>query len=286
MRIRRPTLLRMLERKAMITSSVMLAIFVCLAVFGPYLAPYGPNDIIVSERLQPPNSRHIFGTDDLGRDILSRVVFGTQGSMSVAAMSVLIGMSLGLVMGITSGFYGGMLDTVLGRVMDTILGFPDILLAMVTVAILGPGITNAMIAIGIANIPYFGRLIRAAVLAEREKRYVLSERAIGASDMYDALRHILPNCIAPTIVQISTTLGYSILTAAALSFIGLGEQPPAASWGRDLSDARVYMSVAPWAALFPGLFIILSVLATSVLGDSLNESLNPKLRRIRERRVR
>lgn len=265
------------NRLALIGLWVVLLIIV-LAVFAPWIAPANPTKPDFGNLLKPPNLRHLMGTDDLGRDELSRVVFGARTSLLAGIISVGIALMIGLPLGLISGFYRGHLDDVLMRLTDAMLSFPFLVLALAMAAILGAGLDKAMIAIGIVFTPGFIRLSRAQVLSEREQNYVEAARALGAGDRRIIWRHILPNILSPVFVQASLSTAVAITAEAALSFLGLGTQPPTPSWGSMLNIAQAYLATAPWMALWPGLAIFITVLALNLLGDGLREALDPKLR--------
>jgi peptide/nickel transport system permease protein len=252
---------------------------IVLAVVGPWLAPYDPVASSLGSRLQAPSARHLFGTDDLGRDVLSRVLYGARLDFQLGLVSVAIGLSLGTVGGLVSGFYGGAVDALVMGVTDILLGFPYLLLGLVVVTALGPGMTNAMIAIGVVYVPQYIRLIRSMVLGLKSRDFVLAARALGASDARIMLQHILINAFAPIIVQSSLNFGAAIVTGAGFSFLGLGAQPPMAEWGRMLTDGRNILRQAPWVTTVPGLAILVTAIAFNVLGDSLRDVLDPRLRR-------
>ncbi|WP_432486839.1 ABC transporter permease [Kineococcus sp. SYSU DK018] len=251
---------------------------VVLALLDEQIAPTGNNEVDVQQRLLPPGAGHWFGTDDLGRDVLSRVVLGAKVSLQVGAVAVGFSLLAGVTVGLVAGYYGRWLDTVLMRLMDVLFAFPAILLAIAVIAILGPGTTNAMIAIGITYTPVFARVTRAAVLGVKESVFVRASRSVGVSDARMLLRHVLPNAAPPIIVQTSVSLAFAVLAEAALSFVGLGTRPPAPSWGRMLSEGRSYLEDAWWMAVFPGLAIVLLVLAFNLLGDALRDVLDPQQR--------
>lgn len=258
--------------------SVLLVGFVLLAVAGPSLAPYGANEIGVAESLSGPSLDHPFGADQLGRDVMSRVLIGARDSLRIGAVAVGIALVAGVVVGLLAGYHGGWLDDVLMRLMDVLFAFPAILLAIAVLAVRGPGATNAMIAIGIVYIPVFARVTRASSLSVREELFVRAARSVGAGDARIITRHLLPNVGGPIIVQTSISLAFAILAEAALSFLGLGTQPPAPSWGRMLSEGQGFMEQAWWIAVFPGLAIFVLVLAFNVLGDALRDALDPRQR--------
>ena len=251
--------------------TVLLAV---LAVFAPWVAPYRPDEIHPIDSLLP----YWLGTDDLGRDILSRIVYGARASLMVGAIAVGIAASVGIPLGLLAGYVGGRVDGFVMRLMDAILAFPAILLAIALMAVLGPSLQNAMVAIGIVFVPAFARITRANTLSLREKEFVEAARALGAGSIYIAVGVILPNCLSPLIVQGSLAVANAILVEAALSFLGLGVQPPDPSWGSMLAFGRNLLSQAPWYATFAGLSIFVTVLALNFLGDGLREALDPRLR--------
>ncbi|MFB9376638.1 ABC transporter permease [Kineococcus gynurae] len=259
-------------------ASVVLVGVVVLALFDEQLAPTGYNEVDIANRLLPPGPGHWFGTDDLGRDVLSRVILGAKVSLQVGAVAVGVSLVAGTLVGLLAGFYGRWVDTVLMRCMDVLFAFPALLLAIAVIAILGPGTTNAMIAIGITYTPVFARVTRAAVLGVREQVFVRASRSVGAGDARLLFRHVLPNAAPPIIVQTSVSLGFAVLAEAALSFVGLGTQPPQPSWGVLLSEGRDYIDLAWWIAVFPGLAIVALVLAFNLLGDGLRDVLDPQQR--------
>lgn len=258
---------------------VVLGLLVVAGVAGEALAPYDPvrrSPDLAADRLAPPSLAHPFGTDELGRDVFSRVLVGARVSLQVGFVAVGISLLAGVALGLVAGFYGGRLDDLVMRSMDVLFAFPWILLAIAIVAVLGPGITNAMVAIGVVFTPIFARITRASVLSVREEIYVRAARSLGASDLRLLRRHILPNILAPIIVQTSISLAFAIINEAALSFFGLGVQPPAPSWGRMLAEGRGFIQQAWWMALFPGLAIFVTVLAFNLVGDGLRDALDPR----------
>ena len=271
--------LSLLARNPMaIASSLVLLGLVSVALLGNRITPYDPLAQSIPDRLQAPSAEHWFGTDELGRDVLSRVLDGASVSLQVGFVAVGISLVAGSLIGLMAGYYGRWLDDGLMRFMDVLFAFPAILLAIVVVAVLGPGITNAMIAIGFVYTPIFARIARASSLSVREEVYVRAARSSGGGDLRIMARHVLPNIAAPLIVQTSLSLAFAILSEAALSFLGLGVQPPDPSWGRMLSEGRSFIEQAWWMALFPGLAIFVVVLAFNVLGDALRDVLDPKQR--------
>jgi peptide/nickel transport system permease protein len=255
---------------------VILAVLVVVAVLGPALAPYGVNAVDVDHMLEGPSGSHLFGTDELGRDVFSRVVVAARVSLVVAVVSVSLALLAGVSIGLVSGYYRGRIDNVLMRCMDVLFAFPVLLLAVAIVAVLGRGLVTAMVAIGVVYAPIFARVTRASVLSVREQVFVRAAISIGASDGRIMRRHVLPNIAAPLIVQTSLSLAFAILSEAALSFLGLGIQPPQPSWGRMLYDARGFVQDAWWLGLFPGAAIFLTVLAFNVVGDALRDVLDPR----------
>jgi len=271
---------RQLRRnRAAVAGAIILAIEIILAVGAPAFARYDPIEQDFTVALQGPTHAHLFGTDDVGRDLLSRVMYGARISLSVGLIAVGIGSITGVILGVIAGFYGGVIDTLLLRFMDVLLAFPGILLALAVVAVLGPGLYNVMIAVGFGGIPAYTRLARASTLSVRERDYVLAARAIGCPNGRIMARYILPNVIPPVIVLATLGIAGAILTAAGLSFIGVGAQPPSPEWGAMLSLGRQYLQRAWWVTVFPGLAIMLTVLSVNMVGDAVRDALDPKLRR-------
>lgn len=269
-------------------SAAVLAAVVVISVAAQWIAPYGVNDIDVPQALKPPSGAHWFGTDELGRDVLSRVLVAVQASMKVAVVSVafaaVIGVAVGVIAGYLAGREGGWLDTVLMRIVDVMFAFPVLLLALAIVAVLGPGIGTTMLAIGVVYTPIFARVARASTLSVRVEPYVSVSYTMGTGARYIVTRHILPNISGPLIVQTSLSLAFAILAEAALSFLGLGIQPPQPSLGLMIFDAQGFVTLAWWMAVFPGLAIFLIVLAFNLLGDGLRDVLDPKQRTMIEAR--
>lgn len=275
------TLRDLLRRPVAIVSAVVLLLVVAAAVAGPLIAPYAENDIDLALALLPPSLEHLFGTDELGRDVFSRVVLAAGVSVQVSVVSVTIAFAAGVLLGLVAGYFGGWIDTIAMRVVDVMFAFPVLLLALAIVAILGPGLTTAMIAIGVVYVPIFARVARASTLSVREEPFVRAAQGMGAGPARIIVTHILPNVAAPLIVQTSLSLAFAILSEAALSFLGLGVQPPAPSWGRMLFEARGYLEQAWWMAVFPGLAVFITVLAFNLLGDTLRDVLDPTRREVR-----
>ncbi|MBO0678327.1 ABC transporter permease [Mycolicibacterium sp. S2-37] len=267
-----------------LASAVALGAVVIIALFAHWLIPYGVNDIDVPNALRPPGGAHWFGTDELGRDVLSRVLVAIQASMRVAVISVAFAVVVGVTIGVLAGYLGGWLDTVFMRIVDVMFAFPVLLLALAVVAILGPGVTTTILAIGIVYTPIFARVSRASTLSVRVEPYVAVSRTMGAGNVYILTRHVLPNIAGPLIVQTSLSLAFAILSEAALSFLGLGIQPPQPSLGRMIFDSQGFVTLAWWMAVFPGAAIFVIVLAFNLLGDGLRDVLDPKQRTLAEAR--
>jgi peptide/nickel transport system permease protein len=258
---------------------VLVAVFVVFALFAPWIAPQNPSSIDLPSRLQPPTGAHWFGTDELGRDIFSRVIYGARISMLVGSSVVAGSLLLGLILGSTAGYYGGLSDRFFNViVMNAFLSFPGILLAIAFVAFLGPGIFNLILALCIGGWVGYARLVRAQVLAVKEKEYVEAARAVGANDWRIVTRHILPNIIQPVIVQAAIGMAGAVLAEATMSFLGLGVPPPTASWGSMLNDGRAHLFDAPHLVLFPALAVMLAVLSFNFIGDALRDYMDPRSR--------
>ena len=258
-----------------------VAAFVIIGITAPFISPYNPNKQNLRAIFQPPSQPHLFGTDQFGRDILSRVFWGARTSLIVATSAITLAMLLGTLMGVSVGYRRGWPDEVVMRGVDILLTFPDIFLAIIVTAVVPPGLSTTILAIAVYNLPQFVRVARAAALSVRENAFVEAARASGASSPYIVFRHILPNCLAPIVVLATLRTAASILTAAGLSFLGLGVQPPTPEWGTMISEARVYIVTAPWTSLFPGAAIFFTVLAFNLLGDGINDALNPRRRAFR-----
>ena len=266
------------DSKVTIAAVGFIVLILVLAVVGEAIAPFGANEINVMNQLQPPSLTHWFGTDDLGRDVFSRVIIAARPSVMVSVVSVTLALLAGVSIGLVSGFFGGWVDVTGMRMMDVIFSFPVMLLALAIVAMLGPGIVPAMLAIAIVYTPFFARITRSSVLTVREETYIKAARSIGASNVRILRLHVLPNIMAAIIVQTSLSLAFAILTEAALSFLGLGVQPPTPSWGRMLFDGRGFLPDAWWMAVFPGAAIFLTVLALNLVGDAMRDALDPRQR--------
>jgi peptide/nickel transport system permease protein len=248
------------------------------AIFAGQVSPYNPIRQDFRVEHEPPSAAHWMGTDEFGRDVLSRIIWGAQASLQAGATAASIALVVGLLLGMLAAYYGGRTDSLIMRVMDVVLAFPYILLAIAVVAILGPGLRNAMIAIGIVYVPHYARVVRGAVLSVRARDYVEAARALGAQDGRIMWQHVLPNTLAPVIVQTTLNVGTAIIDTAGLSFLGLGTQPPTPDWGNMLSAGRSYVIDSPWIATFPGLAILVTVLAFNLMGDALRDAFDPRLR--------
>jgi ABC-type dipeptide/oligopeptide/nickel transport system permease subunit len=256
----------------------ILALFLLAGLFAPMLAPYDPYEIDLEASLRGPGGGHWLGRDELGRDLLSRIIYGARLSLVIGVIAVAIGATVGVPVGALSGYLGGRVDLFTQRAIDVMLAFPGILLAIVLVAILGVGLVQVMVAVGIVSIPVYARLVRGQVLSLREQEFVDAARALGATNTRIVWRHVLPNTLAVIIVQSTLQVASAILSAAALGFLGLGAQPPAAEWGSMLSNARQYIRLAPHSVTFPGLAIMLTVLGFNLVGDAIRDALDPRMR--------
>jgi peptide/nickel transport system permease protein len=264
--------------RLVLTGGVIIGVILICAVFAPWVAPYSPYDLDVNYMLQGPNAAHWLGTDEVGRDVLSRAIFAARISMQVALIAASVGLVFGTLIGVAAAYFGGLVDLVLMRLMELLFSFPAILLAVVLMASLGTSIMNAMIAIGIVFIPGFARLARAATEVVLREQYVESARAVGMSHGRIIFREILPNIVAPLLVEAAVAFSYAILLESALSFLGLGAQPPEPSWGNMLNTGRGFMAQAPWLSIVPGMAIFLTVLGFNLIGDGLRDLLDPHLR--------
>lgn len=267
---------RLVRRPATVIAAAVVLCFVGIALAAPYVAPYAPNAADFAAVRKPPSARHWLGTDEVGRDVLSRLIWGARASLMAGVIPVTIAVALSIPLGLLSGYAGGWIDGGLMRLNDAMLSIPFLIVAIGLAAFLGPSLKNAMIAIGIASLPTFVRLARGTVLALKTEEYVDAARALGCSRLRIAARHILPNMLAPMIIQSSIAIAAAIIAEASLSFLGLGQQPPAPSWGSMLYAAQRYLSQAPWMALYPGLTIFAIVMALNVLGDGLRDALDPR----------
>jgi ABC-type dipeptide/oligopeptide/nickel transport system permease subunit len=266
------------RRKAAVLGLTLLVFIAVVAMFGPHLAPYDPLQINPDEALSPPSWKYLFGTDQFGRDILSRTIVGTRLSIIMGVGAVVIALAIGLVVGLASGLLGGWTELLLMNGIDMMMAFPSILLALTVVAVLGQGTVNVAVAVGVSMIPSFARLLRADVLSAKENAYVEAARALGTGELRLAVRDILPNVVAPLIVLSTVAIAWSIIVAASLSFLGLGPPTPTPEWGVDLSNGRSYLLRGWWIATAPGMCITLTVVAVNLVGDSLRDFLDPRLR--------
>ena len=269
---------RLKRNRAAIAGGVIVLLFVATALLAPWLSPYPPNDGDLNKRLKAPDREHLLGTDPLGRDVLSRVIYGARISLQIQIVAVIIALFVGTILGMVGGYYGGIFDNLIMRFMDILLAFPGIFLAIAIIAVLGPGLTNLMLAAGIYSIPQFARIVRGSVLSLKEKEFVEAAKAVGENDFNILLRYLLPNSMAPIIVQTTLRMATVLLTASGLSFLGLGVQPPTPEWGAMLSNARAYLITAPHVATVPGLAIMLVVMGFNLFGDGLRDSLDPRLK--------
>ncbi|GHG30615.1 ABC transporter permease subunit [Paracoccus aerius] len=273
------------QNRGAVAGLVIFVLLVLTAILAPVLAPHDPTTQYRDAFLLPPvwqeggRAEFLLGTDAVGRDMLSRLIFGAQYSLFIGIVVVAIALVGGVIIGLIAGFFGGWVDSVIMRVMDVILAFPSLLLALVLVAVLGPGLTNAMIAIAIVYQPHFARLTRAAVMGEMRREYVTAARVAGAGNLRLMFKTILPNCLGPLIVQATLSFSSAVLDSAALGFLGMGAQPPAPEWGTMLAEAREFILRAWWVVTLPGLAILVSVLAINMMGDGLRDALDPKLKR-------
>ena len=271
--------LRMLVRNRVAMAGLGILLFLALtAIAAPLISRYDPYAVDILNQLAPPGAAHPFGTDLYGRDILTRIFWGGRITLVVGLISVSIAATVGVLLGLTSGYYGGAIDTLIMRFIDVLLAFPRILLALSIVGMLGPGLLNVMVAVGIAGITGYARLVRGSVLSAKEQPYVEAARVVGCQDVKILFRHLLPNVVGPVIILATLDVASAILSASSLSFLGLGVQPPAAEWGAMLNEGRNYLRSAPWITLFPGLAIMVSVLSINMLGDGLRDALDPRLK--------
>ncbi|WP_050614066.1 nickel transporter permease [Bacillus testis] len=266
------------KNKVALVGTIIVIFFLLLAFLAPLIAPYDFKGQELANRLKPPSSDHWFGTDDFGRDIFSRVVYGARISLWVGFFSVIGSLTVGCLLGIVAGYYGRWVDGIISRIFDIMLAFPSILLAIAIVAVLGPSLQNALIAIAIVNIPTFGRLIRSRVLSVKEEEYIVAAKAIGMGNGRILFQHVLPNSMAPIIVQGTLAIATAIIEAAALGFLGLGAEAPNPEWGKMLSDAKPFLTTAPWTMIFPGVAIMLTVLGFNLMGDGLRDALDPRMK--------
>jgi peptide/nickel transport system permease protein len=274
--VRSPAVRRFFRNRMAVLGLVLVVVLVLLALLAPYIADAPPARQNLRGRLLPPSAENWFGTDEFGRSVFSRVVYGARVSLLTGTIPVLVAGTIGTLLGLLAGFYRGWLDSVLMRIMDVLLAFPSILLALAIVGTLGPGLRNAVIAVAIVSIPEYARIVRSVVLGAREEEFVQAASALGARDLRKMFRHILPTALGPLSVQASLGVGYAILSLAGLSFLGLGIQPPAADWGEMLNRGRNFLPDSNWLLVFPGLAISVTVLAFNLLGDGLRDALDPR----------
>lgn len=267
---------RILRSPTALSGLVLSLAIVAMALLAPLLAPYDPIQMQLSARLQPPSLNHLFGTDDFGRDIFSRVVWGSQLALRLGFLSVLVAAGGGIPLGLIAGYYGGWVDNVISRLLEIVLAFPGILFAIAIIAILGPSLDHLILALGLFGWPGYARIVRGSVLSAKEREYVLAVRAVGARATRVMFRHILPNVIAPVIILSATRFGGALLAGSGLSFIGLGVPIPQPEWGAIMATGREYMASAWWITVFPGMLIALAVLGVNLLGDGLRDVLDPR----------
>lgn len=266
---------RFLRNRLAVVGLVVIVAFIVIAIFAPIIAPYNPDASHFSQAFQAPSWHHLLGTDDLGRDILSRIIYGARGSLLSAVLIVVLGLVIGVPLGLISGYYGGLVDDIIMRLVDAGLAFPGLVLAMAMAWILGPSLTHAIIAIGIVTIPQFARITRGQVLAVKSYQYVEAAQCLGASGARIMFRHILINTATPIIVVATLNIGSALLSVASLSFLGLGPPPPAPNWGEMLQTGSQYLTNAPWISLFPGTAIFIAVLGFNTFGDGIRDVLDP-----------
>ena len=278
-RVRRgETWRRLAHNELTVAGAIILAVVMVVAIFAPYLSPHDPLGMNASQLLQPPSREHLMGTDELGRDVLSRVIWGARISLYVGVISVTMAVVVGVTLGLLAGYHGGLIDDAINRVLDVVFAFPTILLALGILGMLGSSLTNTMIAIGVVYTPVYARLARGTTLAIKQREFVEAAVVSGARSFRIIIRHILPNVMAPLIIQTSLSLSLAILAEASLSFLGLGTQPPDPSWGTMVSTGQALVELSPWPVVFPGLAIVLAVLAFNLIGDGLRDALDPRLR--------
>ncbi|MDY6876382.1 MAG: nickel transporter permease [Chloroflexota bacterium] len=268
----------LVKNRVAMTGLSILVVLALLAILAPQVSPYDPDEVDILHQLESPTRSHLLGTDLYGRDILSRMFWGGRITLVVGLISVAIAASIGILLGLVSGYYGGGIDSLIMRFIDVLLSFPRVLLALTVVGMLGPGLLNVMIAVGVAGITGYARLVRGTVLSAKEETYVDAARAIGCPDVKILFRHLLPNVIGPVIVLATLDVASAIMSASSLSFLGLGVQPPTSEWGYMLNEGRIYLRSAPWITFFPGMAIMISVLSINMLGDGLRDALDPRLR--------
>lgn len=269
---------KLLQNRLSAIGLIIILLLLVAVIFAPFLSPYDPLKMHSKERFSSPGGNFLLGTDQFGRDILSRIIYGSRISLGISAASVAIALIIGMLLGVIAGYYGGRTDDVIMRLLDILFAFPAIFLAIGVMAVLGPGETNVIIAIGLVYTPIFARISRGSFLSIKEKEFVEAARALGVTEFTVVFKYCIPNILAPIIVATTINLSTAILAEAALSFLGLGTQPPTPSWGGMLSDSRGFMELAPWCAIFPGLAIMLCVLGLNLMGDGLRDLLDPRLK--------
>jgi len=269
---------RLIKNKLTVVGAVLITLMALMAILSPWLTTHDPYKMDFKQRLNPPSQDHFLGTDEYGRDVYSRIVLGSTVAMRVGFFSVSLSLILGVLLGLFSGYYGGWTDSIIMRIMDAVVTFPTLLLAIGIMAVLGPGLINLMIAIGVVYTPRFARVVRSSVLSIREKEYIEAARVTGCNNFSIIFQHILPNCWPPVIILSTINFGYAILWEAALSYLGLGAPPPTPSWGSVLSEGKDFMVIAPWLTTFPGIAIAFVVLGLNLFGDGLRDVLDPRLK--------
>ena len=270
------------HNKLAVAGSVILLLFILMAVFAPLIAPYDPFFMDYSAPLSPPSAAHLFGTDNMGRDILSRIIYGARISLQVSLVSVSIATAAGVLLGVLAGYFGKWADSLISRILEVMFAFPEVLLALLIMSILGSSLNNIMIAIGIVYTPIFARITRGAVLTVKDSLYVEAAKSMGVKNRTIILRHILPNIVSPIMVQVTLSLAFAILSEASLSFLGIGVEPDIPSWGIMLNNGKAWIELAWWVGVFPGIAIALAVLGFNILGDGLRDVLDPRLRNVED----
>jgi peptide/nickel transport system permease protein len=268
----------LIRNRSAVVGAIVLGLLIVLALAAPLLSHYDPTAIALRTRLQPPDASHVFGTDEFGRDILTRVLYGARISLPVGLIALAIGVSIGTLIGLIAGFYSVYVDAIIMWAVDVMLAFPGLLLALLVVAVLGVDLRNVMIAVGVSMVPRFARLVRGTVLSAKENLYVDAARTIGVPEYRILVRHILPNIVSPVIVLATLSLGVTIITAAGLSFIGLGAKPPSPEWGAMVAEGRQFLQHQWWIGTFPGIAVLLTVLSVNLIGDGLRDALDPRQR--------
>jgi ABC-type dipeptide/oligopeptide/nickel transport system permease subunit len=268
-----------MQRRSAVFGAVIMLVMIFISIFGPLIAPYNPSFPDYAHVLAPPSWRHLMGTDEFGRDILSRIFWGARLTLSVGFIGAFASAVIGTPVGLATAYFGGWLDDIVMRIVDVILSFPGILLPIGVIAILGPGLQNVIITIIVFGVPVFARIVRGSAIGLRNMEFVEAARAAGATSMRILFRHLLPNLIGPITVQLTLQMASAILTASGLGFLGFGAQPPTPEWGAMLAEGRLFLTTAPWVDIFPGVCIFLAVLGFNMLGDGLNDMLDPRLRR-------